>query len=136
MRPASSPVRVRLPCWRDYGADVIKVEPIAGDGYRTLSRPWRTDYNWQLTSRNKRSLALNLSDEDGRAVMQRLLSGADVLVLNFFDDQLERYGLTAEAVPRAEPETYLRPDNGVREQRPGGEKAGFRLPPAGGPGPG
>jgi formyl-CoA transferase len=87
----------------DYGADVIKVEPFAGDGYRTLSRPWRTDYNWQLTSRNKRSLALNLGRAQGRAVMHRLLADADVLVLNFFDDQIERYGLTCEAVLEINP---------------------------------
>ncbi|HVC60465.1 MAG TPA: CoA transferase [Acetobacteraceae bacterium] len=70
----------------DFGADVIKVEPPgAGD-------PWRgrganphaqTDYYWQLTSRNKRSLALDLKHEAGRSVLHRLVAGADVFVTNF-----------------------------------------------------
>src|SRR3954453_7576060 len=70
----------------DFGADVIKIEPPgAGD-------PWRgrganpnaaTDYYWQLTSRNKRSLALDLKHEAGRAVLYRLAADADVFVTNF-----------------------------------------------------
>lgn len=82
----------------DYGADVIKVEPFAGDNYRTLSRPHRTDYNWQLTSRNKRSLALDLNSQDGRDLIHRLIDEADVLIVNFFDDQLIRYQLDYETV--------------------------------------
>ena len=87
----------------DYGADVIKIEPFAGDGYRALSRPHRTDYNWQLTSRNKRSLALDLNTEPGREIIQRLADQADVLILNFFDDQLARYGLEYEALKARNP---------------------------------
>ncbi len=70
----------------DFGADVIKIEPPgAGD-------PWRgrganphaqTDYYWQLTARNKRSLALDLKHAAGRAVLYRLASQADVFVTNF-----------------------------------------------------
>jgi formyl-CoA transferase len=82
----------------DYGADVIKVEPFAGDNYRTLSRPHRTDYNWQLTSRNKRSLALDLNAQEGRDLIHRLIDEADVLIVNFFDDQLARYQLDYETV--------------------------------------
>lgn len=109
----------------DYGADVIKIEPFEGDGYRTLSKPWRTDYNWQLTSRNKRSLALNLSMEEGRSVMQRLLADADVLVLNFFDDQLERYGLTAEAVHALNPRLIYARITAFGSSGPEARKRGF-----------
>ena len=69
----------------DFGADVIKIEPPgAGD-------PWRgrganpnaaTDYYWQLTSRNKRSLALDLKRDEARAVLYRLAAAADVFVTN------------------------------------------------------
>ena len=69
----------------DFGADVIKIEP-PGTG-----DPWRgraatttpTDYYWQLTGRNKRSLALDLKHPDGRAVLYRLAADADVFVTNF-----------------------------------------------------
>jgi len=52
----------------DYGADVIKIEPPTGDSYRSLAARYRTDYNWQLTSRNKRALALDLKQAEGREV--------------------------------------------------------------------
>src|SRR6266849_9747695 len=70
----------------DFGADVIKIEPPgAGDPWRVLTPvPGKTtDYYWQLTSRNKRSLALDLKHAEGRAVLYRLLASADVFITNF-----------------------------------------------------
>ena len=70
----------------DFGADVIKIEPPgAGDPWRASTPiPGKaTDYYWQLTSRNKRSLALDLKHADGLAVLYRLLNSADVFVTNF-----------------------------------------------------
>ena len=70
----------------DFGADVIKIEPPgAGDPWRASTpipgKP--VDYYWQLTSRNKRSLALDLKHPDGQAVLHRLAAGADVFITNF-----------------------------------------------------
>src|SRR5215510_7218611 len=70
----------------DFGADVIKIEPPgAGDPWRASTpvpdKP--TDYYWQLTSRNKRSLAVDLKHADGLGVLYRLLISADVFVTNF-----------------------------------------------------
>jgi len=70
----------------DFGADVIKIEPPgAGDPWRgsTPIPGKKTDYYWQLTSRNKRSLALDLKHPDGQAVLHRLVSEADVFITNF-----------------------------------------------------
>ena len=70
----------------DFGADVIKLEPPgAGDPWRGRSAnpAASADYYWQLTSRNKRSLAIDLKDADGRAVLYRLVASADVFVTNF-----------------------------------------------------
>ena len=70
----------------DFGADVIKVEPPGlGDPWRGRGPlPGRTvDYYWQLTSRNKRSLAIDLKHKDGIAVLHRLVATADVFVTNF-----------------------------------------------------
>jgi crotonobetainyl-CoA:carnitine CoA-transferase CaiB-like acyl-CoA transferase len=70
----------------DFGADVIKLEPPgAGDPWRA-STPVpgkKVDYYWQLTSRNKRSLALDLKQPEGQAILHRLVSTADVFVTNF-----------------------------------------------------
>ncbi len=70
----------------DFGADVIKIEPPgAGDPWRASTPiPGKTtDYYWQLTSRNKRSLAINLKHDEGRAALYRLIAAADVFVTNF-----------------------------------------------------
>jgi len=68
----------------DFGADVIKVEPPgAGDPYRRLSSlpgypVSEHNYCWLLESRNKRSLALDLTQPQGRAVLYRLVEQTDV----------------------------------------------------------
>jgi formyl-CoA transferase len=70
----------------DFGADVIKIEPPgAGDPWRASTPvPGKTtDYYWQLTSRNKRSLAINLKHDEGLAALYRLIASADVFVTNF-----------------------------------------------------
>jgi len=70
----------------DFGADVIKIEP-PGEG-----DPWRhiqaipglqNDYYWQFTARNKRSLALDLKQREGQAVLHRLATQADIFITNF-----------------------------------------------------
>lgn len=65
----------------DFGADVIKVEPLEGDPYRYLVPDG--SYPWDLDSRNKRSLALDLKHPDGLATLYRLVSQADVFITNY-----------------------------------------------------
>ena len=72
----------------DYGANVIKIEPPGGDGYRNVAGAYPEPYHWQLTSRNKRSLALDLGMPERRAVLHRLIEKADVLTTNFLDSAL------------------------------------------------
>src|SRR5882757_8521248 len=70
----------------DFGADVIKVEPPgAGDPWRASTPvPGKTtDYWWQLTARNKRSLAIDLKHPDGLGVLYRLIRSTDVFITNF-----------------------------------------------------
>lgn len=70
----------------DYGAEVIKIEPPgAGDPWRAWTPiPGRAqEYGWQVTSRNKRSLAIDLKQPEGLAVLNRLIADADVFVTNF-----------------------------------------------------
>jgi formyl-CoA transferase len=80
----------------DYGADVTKIEPLQGDGYRLLVGPYPVPYHWQLTSRNKKSLALDLRHPDGQSVLNRLVADADVLLTNFRPDQLSDFNMTFE----------------------------------------
>ncbi len=70
----------------DFGADVIKLEPPgAGDPWRhSPPVPGKTvDYWWQLTSRNKRGLAIDLKHPEGLAILNRLVASADVFITNF-----------------------------------------------------
>lgn len=87
----------------DYGADVIKVEPPSGDGYRALVGRYPVSYHWLLTSRNKRSIGLDLGDADGRAVLHDLVRSADVVLTNFIGPALERYEMGYEALKAINP---------------------------------
>jgi crotonobetainyl-CoA:carnitine CoA-transferase CaiB-like acyl-CoA transferase len=64
----------------DHGADVIKVEPPAGDEVRDWGPPFHDDDAAYFVgiNRNKRSIGLDLASEGGRAVLMRMLEGADV----------------------------------------------------------
>ncbi|MGB0913931.1 MAG: CaiB/BaiF CoA transferase family protein [Phaeobacter italicus] len=79
----------------DHGADVIKIEPPAGDETRAWGPPFHeeTASYFMGLNRNKRALALDLGCEEGRAVLMRLLEGADVLLENFKTGTLEKWGI-------------------------------------------
>jgi formyl-CoA transferase len=71
----------------DFGADVIKIEPPAGDPYRKLPQikgqpQCEHNYAWLLTDRSKRSLALDLTKPQAQAVLARLVASADVFITN------------------------------------------------------
>jgi len=87
----------------DHGADVIKVEPPGGDETRTWGPPFvdRTASYFIGVNRNKRDIALDLSRAEGREIVLRLLSEADVLVENFKTGTMERWGLGYEEVLRS-----------------------------------
>ncbi len=90
----------------DFGAKVIKIEPPgSGDPYRNLPNlpgypVSQHNFAWLLESRNKRSLALDLSKPEGQAVLRRLVAEADVFITNFPPAVRGRLGLTyAELAP-------------------------------------
>ncbi|MEO1091415.1 MAG: CaiB/BaiF CoA-transferase family protein [Pseudomonadota bacterium] len=88
----------------DHGAAVIKIEPPQGDEVRDWGPPFNEDGDASYflgINRNKRSLGLDLQKEDGRALLLRLLEGADVLVENYKPGSMERWGLGYEDVLKA-----------------------------------
>ncbi|MGI4944940.1 MAG: CaiB/BaiF CoA transferase family protein, partial [Janthinobacterium lividum] len=89
----------------DHGADVIKVEPPAGDETRGWGPPFQdgTASYFLGVNRNKRGMVLDLTQEADRTVLRVLLSEADVLVENFKIGTLERWGLGGEALRAAYP---------------------------------
>src|SRR5262250_3805482 len=101
----------------DLGAMVIKVEALEGDSFRELSG----FYGW---NRGKRSLAVNLKDPDGRAIVHRLARDADVVMENMRPGVVERLGVDYDTLKAVNPTliysgvTAFGPD-GPHRERPG-----------------
>ena len=85
----------------DLGAEVIKVEPLAGDNTRRLEAAGAGFF--PVFNRNKKSLAVDLQHADGKALVARLLATADVLTENFRPGALDKLGFSYEALSRANP---------------------------------
>ena len=87
----------------DFGADVVKIETPAdpknpGRGAGDPLRKWRllkdgTSVWWQVQSRNKRSVALDLRQPEAQEIVRRLARDADVLIENFRPGAMESWGL-------------------------------------------
>lgn len=94
----------------DLGADVLKIErPGTGDDTRAWGPPWaegpagRESAYYLCVNRNKRSAAVDLKTEPGRALVRALAAEADVLVENFAPGTLERWGMGYDALASANP---------------------------------
>jgi crotonobetainyl-CoA:carnitine CoA-transferase CaiB-like acyl-CoA transferase len=90
----------------DLGADVIKVErPGAGDDTRAWGPPWHGDDSTYYLglNRNKRSVALDLGDEDDRALARELATRADVLIESFRPGLMASWGLDGDTLREANP---------------------------------
>ncbi|MCB1739893.1 MAG: CoA transferase [Gammaproteobacteria bacterium] len=112
----------------DFGADVIKVEPPGvGDTWRSRGPiPGRSvDYYWQLTSRNKRSLALDLKSPQGTEILHRLVASADVFVTNFPLPVRERLQLAAEQLLALNPRLIYASFTAYGEAGAEASKTGF-----------
>jgi len=113
----------------DFGADIIKVEPPgAGDPLRK----WRmlkdgTSVWWQVQSRNKRSLALDLRDPDGQAVVRQLAGEADVLIENFRPGAMEGWGLAPEDLLEHNPRLIVLRISGYGQNGPYRNRPGFGV---------
>ncbi len=117
----------------DFGADVIKIEPPgAGDPHRLNYTspnypPSDVNFPWQLDARNKRSLALDLKNVEGRAVLDRLLARADVMIVNFPAPVRERLRLRWEDVEAINPRLVYCSLTGYGESGPDRDRPGFDV---------
>jgi crotonobetainyl-CoA:carnitine CoA-transferase CaiB-like acyl-CoA transferase/uncharacterized coiled-coil protein SlyX len=113
----------------DFGADVIKVEPPgSGDPLRT----WRllrngTSVWWEVQSRNKRSVCLDLRTPEGQDVVRRLATEADVLIENFKPGTLEQWGLGWETLHALNPRLVMLRLSGYGQTGPYAGKPGFGI---------
>ena len=89
----------------DYGADVIKIEDLAGDATRKFwpEKEPSMSYWHMMLNRNKRGVALNIKKDGGRQALTRLLAEADVFLEGFRPGYLARYGLDYETIHKINP---------------------------------
>ena len=89
----------------DYGADVIKIEDLAGDATRKFwpEKAPGMSYWHLMLNRNKRGVALNIKKEGGREALAKLLAEADVFLEGFRPGYLARYGLDYETIHKINP---------------------------------
>ncbi|WP_304306288.1 CaiB/BaiF CoA-transferase family protein [Pseudacidovorax intermedius] len=113
----------------EFGAEVIKIEPpVTGDPLRN----WRllqkgTSVWWQVQSRNKRSVALDLRAPEGQEVARRLIAEADVLIENFRPGMLEEWGLDPESLQAANPGLIVLRISGFGQTGPYRDQPGFGV---------
>lgn len=117
----------------DYGADVIKVElPGIGDAYRLYSGIPSTpasehNYCWLLDARNKRSLALNLKTDEGKAILHRLIAESDIYVTNQPLALRRALGLMYDDVKAINPRIIYASLTAYGEEGPERDREGFDL---------
>jgi formyl-CoA transferase len=113
----------------DFGADVIKVEP---PGLGDPLRKWRvlkdgTSLWWQVQSRNKRSITLDLRKPEGQEIVRKLVAEADVLIENFKPGSMEEWGLGWEALSAVNPGLIMVRISGFGQSGPYRDRAGFGV---------
>ena len=119
-RVRSGPTAVRQ--LADWGADVIKVE--APDGEADLSGG-RNGSDFQNLQRNKRSIAIDLKREEGRAILLRAVAGADVLVENFRPEVKHRLRIDFETLAAINPRLVYASISGFGEDGPYRDRPGL-----------
>ena len=113
----------------DFGADVIKIEPPKeGDALRK----WRllkdgTSVWWQVQSRNKKSLSLDLRKAEAQDIVRTLVKEADVLIENFRPGTLEGWGLDPEKLLQLNPKLIVLRISGYGQTGPYRDKPGFGV---------
>ena len=111
----------------DLGADVVKIEPPAGESTRGLGVDRGAFRAFDFVNRNKRAIALDLATEAGAGVLRRLAETADVFVENYRPGALDRLGLGYEALARANPRLVYCSVSGFGLDGPYRNRGGFDL---------
>ena len=113
----------------EFGADVIKIEA-PGDG--DPLRNWRliqegTSVWWQVQSRNKRSIALDLRSAEGQEIARKLIAEADVLIENFRPGTLEGWGMGYDVLSKLNPGLVMLRISGYGQTGPYRDLPGFGV---------
>jgi formyl-CoA transferase len=112
----------------DFGAEVIKVEPPKqGDPMRVWGREKAHGMSlwWPVVARNKKSVTLNLREQEGQELARDLIKKADFLLENFRPGTMERWGLSYDELYKINPRLIMIRVSGFGQTGPYAERAGF-----------
>jgi len=113
----------------DFGAEVIKIEP---PGKGDPLRKWRllksgNSVWWEVQSRNKQSVTLDLTQAEGQNVLRALVKEADVLIENFRPGKMEEWGLGYEDLKKLNPRLVMARISGYGQDGPYRDRPGFGI---------
>jgi formyl-CoA transferase len=113
----------------DFGAEVIKIEP---PGKGDPLRKWRMLKNgnsvwWEVQSRNKQSVTLDLTKPEGQDILRALVKEADVLIENFRPGKMEEWGLGYEDLKKLNPRLVMARISGYGQDGPYCNRPGFGV---------
>jgi formyl-CoA transferase len=113
----------------DFGAEVIKIEPPGeGDPLRTWRKLYQgTSVWWQVQSRNKQSVVLDLRNPKGQEIARRLIREADVVIENFRPGTMEGWGLGWEDLSKLNPGLIMLRISGYGQTGPYRDRPGFGV---------
>jgi crotonobetainyl-CoA:carnitine CoA-transferase CaiB-like acyl-CoA transferase len=115
----------------DLGADVIKVEPVTGEWQRHVSaggaRGNRINVSFLSLNRNKRSLAVDLKQEEGKSTLYELVKTADVFLQNYRPGVAKRLGVDYETLSAINPKLIYVSMSGYGEDGPYAQRPGQDL---------
>ena len=109
----------------ELGADVIKVEPPAGDAARGIGPMGQSMV--RAYNRNKRSIAIDLADPRGSAAVMRLIADADVVIQNLRPGVIEKFGLGPAQVRALHPRVIYLSVTGFGRNGPSANRPGFDI---------
>jgi formyl-CoA transferase len=116
----------------DFGADVVKVEPPSGDGWRIGNHippqpQAKEPYQWHLANRNKRGLSLDLKSPSAQPILEKLVKWADVLIVNTPHHARKKLKLEYEDVAQWNPRLIYADLTGFGEKGPDAGLPGFDI---------
>lgn len=115
----------------DLGADVVKIEqPGQGDDTRRWGPPFLQDGSndsayYLCANRNKRSIAINIADPEGAALIRKLAADSDIVIENFRVGGLKKYGLDYESLRAIRPDVIYCSITGFGQDGPNKDKGGY-----------
>lgn len=112
----------------DYGADVVKIEPPGvGDPLRVWGRELvdGEGYWWPIAGRGKRSITVNLREQEGQEIVRRLVAEADIVLENFRPGTMERWNLGFEDLSKINPAIIMVRVSGFGQNGPYASRPGY-----------